>query len=100
MAVGATLEDADPKGQRAVEVMATLKTNLDKVESWYTKSDGRGPFMLGDTVSWADLNVAGWNMFMKVVLGEDSKEWKEIESWNDGRWRNILINLQSFVNGE
>jgi len=91
-----TLEDLVPKGEKAVEEWAKFKANLDKFNSWFAKTDDKGPFILGETISWTDLNVASWTIWLKVVWGEDSKEWKDIASWNGGRWNNLLIALEKY----
>ena len=45
---------------------------------------------MGDTVPWADFFLSAFLMYLKTILGEDSEEWKEAASWNEGRWKNLL----------
>ena len=45
---------------------------------------------MGDTVSWADFFTSGYLMYFKNIWGEDSEEWKDIASWNEGRWKKLL----------
>ena len=52
---------------------------------------------MGDTVSWADFFLSAFLMFLmyfKTVLGEDSEELKELASWNEGRWKDLLHALR------
>jgi glutathione S-transferase len=91
---GKTLEDIVPKGDAAVEQWGKFKEGLDKVDAWYAKSGG--PYLLGDTVSWADFSVAGYIVWMRIVWGEDSQEWKDISSWHGGRWKELLNNLKKY----
>ena len=96
MTFGVKMEEITPKGERAVEEWAKFKANLDKVDTWFTKTDDKGPFILGDTISWTDLNVASWTTWWRAVWGEDSEEWKDVASWNGGRWNDLLVALEKY----
>ncbi|KAF9536581.1 hypothetical protein CPC08DRAFT_613849, partial [Agrocybe pediades] len=67
-----------------------FKAGLGKIDSWYAKNDSKGPFLLGETISWADLVVASYTICLKISWGEDSEQWKDIASWHGGRWNNLL----------
>jgi len=86
-----------PTGEKAVEDWAAVKAALDKVDGWYAKTDDKGPFILGDTISWADLEIASNKIWMKVIWGEDSSQWKDISTWNGGRWNNLLKALEKYT---
>ncbi|KAF4617477.1 hypothetical protein D9613_006282 [Agrocybe pediades] len=90
------IQDLVPKGEKAVEEWGKLQSSLDKVDRWYAKTDDKGPFILGETISWSDLNIASWTIWMKVTFGEDSKEWKDIASWQGGRWSKLLVDLEKY----
>jgi glutathione S-transferase len=85
-------------GQRTLEEMRAEKEalwdkfrdGLNKIDECLAKTDDKGPFVMGDTISWADFYISGYLMSFKVVWGEDSEEWKDIASWNEGRWENLL----------
>ena len=67
------------------------------VDECIAKADAKGPFVMGDTVSWADFFLSAFLMFLmyfKTILGEDSEEWKEVASWNEGRWKDLLHALR------
>ena len=49
-------------------------------------TDKKGPYMMGDTISWSDLVLFSFLSLFKTIWGEDSPEWKDIASWNNGRW--------------
>jgi glutathione S-transferase len=91
---GKTLEELVPKGDAAVKQWGKFKESVDKVDAWYAKSGG--PYLLGDTVSWADFVVAAYFTWMRIVFGEDSQKWKEISSWHGGRWKGHLDNLKKY----
>ncbi|PPQ95566.1 hypothetical protein CVT26_008594 [Gymnopilus dilepis] len=94
---GKTLEDLLPKGDRAVEEWGKFKDGLGKVDNWYSKNGGKGPFILGEIVSWADIFIAGYFCWMKVIWGEDSREWRDVMSWHGGRWQTLMESLDKFM---
>ncbi|KAF9479948.1 hypothetical protein BDN70DRAFT_878247 [Pholiota conissans] len=91
---GKTMEDLIPKGEEGVKEWAKYKEGLGKVDAWYAKTSG--PFLMGDTVSWADFVVAAYIVWLRIIWGEDSKEWKDITSWHDGRWKGLIENLKKY----
>ncbi|KAF8965876.1 hypothetical protein BDZ97DRAFT_1810125 [Flammula alnicola] len=91
---GTTLEDLVPKGENAVVEWAKYKDGLGKVDTWYAKSGG--PFLIGDAVSWADFVVAAYLIWLRIIWGEDSQQWKDITSWHQGRWKILIDNLKKY----
>jgi glutathione S-transferase len=79
-----------PEGAERAEQWAKFRDSMSKVDECLAKADTKGPFVMGDTISWADFFISGFLMFWKRVWGEDSEEWKDIASWNEGRWKNLL----------
>jgi len=45
---GKALEDIAPKGEAAVAEWAKFRDGLGKVDAWYAKNGGQGPFLLGE----------------------------------------------------
>ncbi|KDR72407.1 hypothetical protein GALMADRAFT_253215 [Galerina marginata CBS 339.88] len=93
---GKTLEEVLPKGEEAVRQWAAYKDGLGTVDAWYSKNGGMGPFLLGETPSWADVVVGAFSMWCRKVWGEGSQEWKDIMSWHDGRWQTIMEGLKKY----
>lgn len=93
-AFGRALEDIAPKGEEGIEQWAAVKAGWDTVDAWYVKSGG--PFVLGTTLSWADFAVASWLIWARSVWGEENQRWKDIVSWNDGRWEKVLNDLKEY----
>ena len=54
------------------------------------KTDAGGPFVMGDVVSWLDSFLSASLKHLKNILDEDSEEWKEVASLNEGSWTNLL----------
>ncbi|KAG1818549.1 uncharacterized protein BJ212DRAFT_98256 [Suillus subaureus] len=57
---------------------------------WYQKTDGK--WVMGDTLSYADIVVACHLLWYKRVLKED--EWARISSWNGGKWAQVLADVE------
>ncbi|KAF9484206.1 hypothetical protein BDN70DRAFT_798310 [Pholiota conissans] len=92
---GKKLEELAPKGDLGVSEWARFKNDLGKVDVWYSKTNG--PYLLGDTISWADIVIAAYLTWFKVVFGKDSQEWKDISSWHGGRWGRLVDNLRKYA---
>ena len=45
---------------------------------------------MGDVVSWLDSFLSASLKHLKNILDEDSEEWKEVASLNEGSWTNLL----------
>ena len=71
---------------------------FDKIASWFTASESSGPFVLGDIISFADIDLVARLIWAKVVLGEDSEEWGRITKWSGGRWERLLKAMEKYEN--
>ncbi|KDR69175.1 hypothetical protein GALMADRAFT_923652 [Galerina marginata CBS 339.88] len=43
-----------------------------------------------------DAVVGGWTLWLRIVWGENSRQWKDIKSWHGGRWNAILDGLKKY----
>jgi len=93
---GKKLEDITPTGNDRTEAWGNLKNGMDKIHSYLISTDNKGPYMLGDKISWSDLVLFSWLYWMKLTWGEDSEEWKDIASWNGGRWEAHINALKEY----
>ena len=67
-----------------------VKEGFDRLAGFLEK-DGDGKlFYLGNTFSFADVVAISFLAWVKIVLGEESEEWKTVTSWNNGRWANLV----------
>lgn len=91
---GITLEEVSPAGsEKRAEQFATLERGFDALASW-TDAAGDGRLLLsgggpdGDVtkVSQADTVIAGVFIWVCIVVGDDSEEWRALESCGGGRW--------------
>ena len=81
---------------RFADEWAQFKDGLGKVDAWYAKNGGKGPFLLGETPSSGDIDVASCLNWLRVIWGDDSQQWKDISSWNNGRWAAIVEALKKY----
>ncbi|KZT65264.1 hypothetical protein DAEQUDRAFT_677134 [Daedalea quercina L-15889] len=95
---GAKMEDICPPSKWAMQ-WAEIERAFGVVAGWLDgASDGRVTFLGGATsaLSHADLSIAGWLLWMQFVVGKESEEWKAVERWHGGRWRNLLDVLEPY----
>ncbi|KAJ3514470.1 hypothetical protein NLJ89_g2361 [Agrocybe chaxingu] len=93
---GMKLEDVLPQGEKGIERWAKVNADFGTVADWYDRNGGKGPFLLGEKLSWGDMVVAGFTVWLRIIWGEDSAEWKEIETWHNGRWKTLLDALEKY----
>jgi len=94
-AFGKPLEQVEPVGQARAEAWAKLKAGFDALNGWYSKSSG--PYFMGEAASFADFIVGGLLIAARICFGKDSAEWKDIQTWNDGRWSTLLKDLEKYA---
>ena len=97
---GMKLEDSVPTGDARIEEWGKFEKGMDRLHSYLISTDKNGPYMMGNTISWSDLVLFSFLSYFKAAWGGDSQEWKDIASWNDGRWEaymNALKECQTVV---
>ena len=99
-ALGAKLEDLAPAGsEKRATSLANLQKDASKVAAWY-KADGSKDkiFVLGDSagITYADVIVAAFFTWVQKTLGKDSQEWKDIATWDDGRWGKLVAGFEKY----
>jgi len=97
LSFGNKLEDLSPPGPLRIQHWQQLKHCFGVVDGWLAKNGQRKQFVMGDLMSYADVTIVGCVMFMKLILGAESQEWKEIESWHDGRWSTFLADFAEYL---
>ncbi|KAF9553231.1 hypothetical protein CPC08DRAFT_754347 [Agrocybe pediades] len=89
-------EEFMPTGEKVDQDWKKIEESFEMLDKWFRETDEKGPFMLGNKISWADVNMVSFLKWMKFVLGEGSKEWGWIKSWNGGRWGNLLKEFDQY----
>ncbi|KAL5532181.1 hypothetical protein ACEPAF_5745 [Sanghuangporus sanghuang] len=87
---GKKLEELAPTGLARDAIWKEVKEGLDRLAEFYDKNGEDKLFYLADTFSFADAVVIGFLLWIKIILGVDSAEWKALASWCDGRWAKLV----------
>ncbi|KAK0489727.1 hypothetical protein EDD18DRAFT_1359326 [Armillaria luteobubalina] len=90
---GVTKVDA-PEGEERDKLWNQAKQNLGKMNKWIEGS--KGNFVMGNEPSFADTAICAFLQFMRTMLGAESEEWKDIASWDDGRWGKYLESFKPY----
>jgi glutathione S-transferase len=91
---GKTLETMTPSGAAREGPWGEVKIGFNKADGWLQRSNG--PWFLGETLSFADFVVGSRLMWIRQIFGEDSPEWNEIKTWNEGRWAKFSEGLKQY----
>ena len=91
------LEDFVPAGDEGEKQWKEAEEGFDKIASWFSSSENSGPFVMGNVISFADIDLAARLMWAKVVLGENSEGWGRITKWNGGRWERLLDSMEKYA---
>jgi glutathione S-transferase len=75
-------EDVVPTGNARTEEWGKFEKGMASVDSYLALTDKKGPYVLGDRISWSDLVLFSFVYWFKLTWGENSKE---IAFWNGGR---------------
>jgi len=94
--LGKKMEEATPVGEERAKEWAKVQAAFDAANKWYQKGEADGPYLLGKKPGFADFVVASWAFWLKKVCGEGSSEWKDICSWNGGRWASLIDSLEPY----
>ncbi|KIY67226.1 hypothetical protein CYLTODRAFT_454635 [Cylindrobasidium torrendii FP15055 ss-10] len=91
---GCAIEEIEPQGAKKAEAWGSAREGLDGYAVTFYPHGQR--FMLGDSLTYADIFMAGRLKWAQVVFGEDSEEWKEMRTWSGGRWARLLDSLAPY----
>ncbi|KAK0464829.1 hypothetical protein IW261DRAFT_1523680 [Armillaria novae-zelandiae] len=83
-----------PEGEEREKLWAVTRENLGKMNKWFEESVG--DYVMGSEPCFADTAICGFLWFTRTVVGEESAEWREISSWNDGRWGRYLESFKPY----
>ncbi|PFH48515.1 hypothetical protein AMATHDRAFT_5715 [Amanita thiersii Skay4041] len=67
---------------------------FDIIDGWLHENGG--PFARGEQVSFVDFALAGYIIWIRCLMGEDSWLWQKIMDKNDGRWRAFIAGLEKY----
>ncbi|KAI0768784.1 hypothetical protein BD413DRAFT_605226 [Trametes elegans] len=95
-AVLGRLEALAPPGPKRDAHWRGLREAMRTIAGWL-EADGRPkPFFLGERIAYADVTVAAWLLWLRILLGEDSPEWKELVTWDGARWARLAEMFKAY----
>lgn len=92
---GMKLEEFSPIGPKRDLHWKTLKERHAIMASWLAKNES-SPFVMGDKISYADITIAGFVMWIRTMFGSESAEWKDVLTWQDGIWANYMKEFERY----
>ncbi|KAI9058482.1 glutathione transferase FuA class [Trametes sanguinea] len=93
---GSKLEDISPPGPKRDEHWNGVKKALRTFTQWLEADGTDKLFFLGDKIGYADIIVAGFLVWIRIVLGADSKEWADIKASDGGRWGRFMAAFEKY----
>ncbi|KAK0474258.1 hypothetical protein IW261DRAFT_1341839, partial [Armillaria novae-zelandiae] len=72
------------EGEGREKMWATTRENLGKMNKWFEGSEG--DFVTGNEPCFADTVISAFLWLIRSTIGRESEEWKDIATWNAGRW--------------
>ena len=89
--VGGKLEELAPAGsEKRAKHWKAVEDGLHMLKGWIEADGTEKLFFTGESIAYADVTVAAFLTWVKTVLGEDSKEWRDVMEWDDGRWAKFM----------
>ena len=81
---GVKFSEWSPAGPIRDGHWAEVKAALEKLNEFFTADGREKTFVMGDRVTYADIIISGWLVWVKRVLGADGQEWANVLNWVDG----------------
>ncbi|KZP16594.1 hypothetical protein FIBSPDRAFT_794236, partial [Athelia psychrophila] len=93
--VGMKMEEFSPLGPKRDLHWKTLRAGHEVMAGWLAENE-QGPFVMGDQISYADATIAAYLIWMRTILGPESAEWKDVLTWQDGKWAIYMKEFERF----
>ncbi|TFK32249.1 hypothetical protein BDQ12DRAFT_739525 [Crucibulum laeve] len=94
-AIGKPFLDTLPVGAEREAELKKFEAGLSAVDGWYQKNGG-GPFIMGDTPSFADFVVGGF-LGCGNAMANHIPEWNDVLERDDGRWKKLGEALEKYA---
>ncbi|KAI0335814.1 hypothetical protein GY45DRAFT_1316548 [Cubamyces sp. BRFM 1775] len=91
------LAELAPPGPKRDEAWAAVKRGLSTFAGWMRADGSDKLFFLGeDRIAYADITIAGWLIWVRIVLGKESREWADLMAWDGGRWARFMAAFEKY----
>ncbi|PBK90276.1 hypothetical protein ARMGADRAFT_1064757 [Armillaria gallica] len=84
------------EGGEREKMWKTTKENLGRMNKWFEGSEG--DFVMGKEPCFADTVISAFLWLIRNTVGRESAEWKDITTWNDGRWGKHMERFKPYEN--
>ncbi|THU85871.1 hypothetical protein K435DRAFT_822303 [Dendrothele bispora CBS 962.96] len=90
-----TMEEMYPQGEKRKEEWKRLEEDFGQIDKWFGKED---ILVMGEEgkVCFADFAFAGFVIWIRIVFGKESEEWKDVSGWQSGRWGRMIQTLEKY----
>lgn len=87
---GCTME-AISAGQTRVDAWKKARDGFSRIKGWIEENGEGSRWIMGDVVSYADLVLAAWTVWVRQVK---AAEWENVSEWDDGFWIKFVQDLE------
>ncbi|TEB27773.1 hypothetical protein FA13DRAFT_1666819 [Coprinellus micaceus] len=93
------LEDIPLTPEYRAELWDKAKESFDAFDAKLKDREGKhsGEWYEGGQLTFADFVLGAYLIWILKVWGEESREWKDVKQWNDGRWATIVQRLGPYI---
>jgi len=94
-----TRDVSAPRGEDAVTRWDAFQKGLSSINKHYTEAREEigGDFLCENTPTFADFAVASALQWCYRGFGSESEQWKDIASWQEGKWAGFLQSLNKYA---
>ncbi|KAF7364577.1 Glutathione S-transferase-like protein ustS [Mycena venus] len=90
---GVAMKDMMPTGEADVVEWQKVKNSFGKMDGWIRDNSEGSVYLMGDAPCYADLWMAAYVIWIKLVLPE---KFEDLKSWHDGRWAKLAENMAKY----
>ncbi|OSC97240.1 glutathione transferase FuA class [Trametes coccinea BRFM310] len=96
MPSGPEFDEISRPGPKRDEHWAGFLGGLYTITQWLEADGTNKLFFLGDKIGYADVTVAAFLTWIRIVLGADSKEWTAVKAADGGRWGRFMEAFEKY----
>ncbi|KAJ4487583.1 hypothetical protein J3R30DRAFT_816765 [Lentinula aciculospora] len=89
------LEDLAPL-QEHPRLWDQVRRGLDSMSRPMDANGKEKLFWFGNKITYADVVMVAWLLWVKRTLGTETSEWRNILSWNNGRWGKLMRHFEQW----
>ncbi|KAJ3562939.1 hypothetical protein NP233_g9266 [Leucocoprinus birnbaumii] len=96
---GKPMNEIVAKGDEWIRRWAVFQEGWSTIDRLAPRSQSNdGPFLQGNRILYADIVLAAFLIVLKASVSDE--EWRQISSWDEGRWGKLLKAFQPWIRAE